>query len=311
MERSQHEDSGTRRLAVGLGWFSIALGTAELLAPHGVARLIGVKPGEATVTTLRGYGAREIATGLAILAQPDESRWLWARVGGDALDLSTLGAAMRSSETSSGRAGSAAIAVLGVTALDILCARGLGRNGEAAGRRQGYRVVQATTINRSIDEVYAFWRSFRNLPRFMRHLESVEVLGERRSRWRARGPAGLTVEWEAQMTDDRPNERIAWRSLPGSQVENSGSVRFESAPGARGTEVRVELEYRPPAGGLGRNVAWLFGEEPAQQIHEDLRGFKQLMETGEIALSDGPGLWRAARPAADPAKLRTLAGVHS
>jgi uncharacterized membrane protein len=113
------------------------------------------------------------------------------------------------------------------------------------------------------------------------------------------------------MTEDRPNEQISWRSLPGSQVENSGTERFQTAPGARGTEVRVELEYRPPAGGLGRNIAWLFGEEPAQQIHEDLHRFKQLMETGEIPLSDGPGMWRAARPAEDTSSIRSIAGVHS
>lgn len=309
MEHAHRQNDGARQLAVGLGWFSVALGTAELLAPRGVARLIGMSPTETTVTTLRGYGARELASGVAILAQPHESRWLWARVGGDAIDLSTLGAAMRASDTSSGRTTVAAVAVLGVTALDVLCAQALSRNGAASHR--GYRVVEATTINRSIDDVYGFWRGFQNLPRFMRHLESVEILGERRSRWRARGPAGLKVEWEAQMTEDRPNEQISWRSLPGSKVDNSGTVRFRSAPGARGTEVRVELEYRPPAGGVGRNVAWLFGEEPAQQIHEDLHRFKQLMETGEIPLSDGPGLSRPARPADDPEKLRSLAGVHS
>jgi uncharacterized membrane protein len=312
MKREHYENGGARQLALGLGWFSIALGTAELLTPNGVARLIGVNPTDGTRATLRTYGAREIANGLAILAQPEEARWLWARVGGDALDLSTLGAAMGSEHTDQGRAVGAAVAVAGVAALDVMCAQALSRNGAASpSAEEGYRVVQATTINRGIDDVYGFWRSFQNLPRFMRHLESVEVIDDRRSRWRAKGPAGLKVEWEAEMIEDRPNELISWRSLPGSQVENRGSVHFQTAPGARGTEVRVELEYRPPAGGIGRNVAWLFGEEPAQQIHEDLRRFKQLMETGEIALSDGPGLWRPARPAADPERLRSIAGVHS
>ena len=108
----------------------------------------------------------------------------------------------------------------------------------------------------------------------------------------------------------RENEWIAWRSVEGSEIRNSGSVRFRRAPGARGTEVRVQLEYTPPAGSLGRAVAWMFGEEPDQQIHEDLHRFKQLMETGEIPLSDGPGLWRAAQPAANPDNLRNLAGVN-
>jgi uncharacterized membrane protein len=180
-----------------------------------------------------------------------------------------------------------------------------------ARRSNRVRVERVTTINKPVHEVYQFWREFQNFPRFMRHLESVEVLGERRSRWRAKGPAGRTVEWEAEMLEDRQDEWIAWRSLPGSQIENSGSVRFSPAPGARGTELRVQLQYSPPAGRLGRGIAWLFGEEPEQQIHDDLHRFKQLMETGEIALSDGPSLWRPAQPARDPQEIRKLAGVQA
>ena len=179
-------------------------------------------------------------------------------------------------------------------------------------RRSGtVRVERVATINKPVHEVYEFWRQFQNFPRFMRHLESVEVLGERRSRWRAKAPAGRTVEWEAEMVEDREDEWIAWRSLPGSQVENSGSVRFSPAPGARGTEVRVQLQYSPPAGRLGQGIAWLFGEAPEQQIHDDLHRFKQLMETGEIPLSDGPSLWRPAQPARDPQEIRNLAGVQA
>ena len=175
----------------------------------------------------------------------------------------------------------------------------------------GVRIERVTTVNKPLHEVYQFWRRFENFPRFMRHLESVEKLDDRRSRWRATAPAGQTVEWEAELIEDRPDEWIAWRSIAGSQIENSGSVRFAPAPGARGTEVRVQLQYSPPAGALGRGIAWLFGHEPDQQIHHDLRRFKQLMETGEIPLSDGPALWRAAQPVEDPARLRKLAGVRS
>src|SRR5688572_4004661 len=103
---------------------------------------------------------------------------------------------------------------------------------------------------------------------------------------------------------------IAWRSLPGSQIENSGSVRFQRAPGARGTEVRVQLDYQPPAGALGRGIAWLFGEEPEQQVKDDLHRFKQLLETGEIPLSDGPAMWRPAQPARNPDRIRSIAGVQ-
>jgi uncharacterized membrane protein len=206
-------------------------------------------------------------------------------------------------------------AVLGVAALDVICARQLSDGGyqgrqRLASRSQPVMVDRVTTVSRPIEDVYQFWKNFENFPRFMRHLESVQVTGDRRSRWCATGPAGMRVEWEAETIRDDENEWISWRSLEGSDVQNSGSVRFTRAPGARGTEVRVQLQYIPPGGALGRRVAWLFGEEPDQQIHEDLHRFKQLMETGEIPLSEGPGLWRAAQPPADPEQIRKLAGVR-
>ena len=187
--------------------------------------------------------------------------------------------------------------------------RARGRSGQDRAD-EAVKVEQVTTINRPVHEVYQFWRSFENFPTFMRHLKSVESLGDGRSRWRATAPAGMSVEWEAELLEDREDEWIAWRSIPGSGIENSGSVRFTPAPGARGTEVRVQLQYRPPAGAVGRGIAWLFGEEPEQQVREDLDRVKQLLETGEIAISDGPSLKHAARPD-DPAKIKSLAGVRS
>lgn len=148
----------------------------------------------------------------------------------------------------------------------------------------------AITINRSPDEVYAEWRDFERLPTFMYHLESVRTTDDRRSHWVAKGPAGMTVEWDAEITEDVPGSRIAWRSLDGASVKNSGSVRFRPAPKGEGTEVYVEVEYSPPGGALGSVVAKLFGEEPNQQIADDLRRFKQFVETGEIARSDGSPL---------------------
>jgi uncharacterized membrane protein len=148
--------------------------------------------------------------------------------------------------------------------------------------------VKATiTVNRPASELYEFWHDFENLPRFMQHLEHVETLDSRRSHWVAKAPANRTVEWDAVITDDVPNERIAWRSVDGSQVSNSGVVRFVPAPGDRGTEIHVELSYDPPAGAAGALVAKLFGEEPGQQVRDDLRRFKQVVETGEVLLSDG------------------------
>jgi len=176
--------------------------------------------------------------------------------------------------------------------------RALGRNtafGDAVSpvasvhRGEGIKVEKSVTINRPVAELYAFWRNFENLPRFMRHLESVTVLDGRRSRWRAHAPAGRTIEWEAEIHNEIPDELIAWRSLPGSEVNNAGSVHFRPAPAGRGTEVRVVLSYEPPAGSgrLGASIARLFGEEPSQQVEDALQRFKQVMEAGEIPSTQG------------------------
>lgn len=148
-------------------------------------------------------------------------------------------------------------------------------------------VEKSVTVNRAPEELYRFWRNFENLPRFMGHLQSVRVLDDRRSHWVAKAPAGTSVEWDAEIVDERPNEMIAWRSTGNSDVENAGTVQFRFAPGGRGTEVRVHLEYNPPAGLLGVGIAKLFGEEPAQQVEGDLRRFKHLMEAGEIPTTEG------------------------
>jgi uncharacterized membrane protein len=315
MQRYDNEQGRGEQLAVGLGWFSIGLGLAELAAPDALARFIGLRDTSNTRSILRAYGAREVGNGIAILMQPDNPMWLWSRVGGDTLDLASLASAGRHDGADTRRLGAAAAAIAGVTALDVICAQQLSARHTdgrplARSRRASVQVERATTISRPIEDVYQFWKNFENFPQFMRHLESVQVTGDRRSRWCAKGPAGTRVEWDAETIRDDENEWIAWRSLEGSDVQNSGSVRFRPAPGARGTEVRVQLQYTPPGGAVGRSVAWLFGEEPDQQIHEDLHRFKQLMETGEIPLSDGPGLWRAAQPASNPEEIRRIAGVH-
>jgi uncharacterized membrane protein len=148
-------------------------------------------------------------------------------------------------------------------------------------------VEKSVTINRPAEDLYRFWRDFTNLPRFMKHLDSVSASGQRRSHWVATGPAGVKVEWDAEITEDRPNELIAWRSLEGADVANAGTVRFEPSTGGRGTVVRVVFDYTPPAGALGAAVSKLFGEEPRQQVEGDLRRFKSVMEAGEIPTSTG------------------------
>jgi uncharacterized membrane protein len=286
------ESVDAEKLARGLGWFSIGLGLAEVLAPGGIAKITGVS--RKNTGLIRLFGLREIASGIGIFSQgrrPTEA--VWSRVVGDALDLACLGAAFASPKTKKGRLAFATANVLAVTALDVLCAQQLS-SGEGEGANEGGRAKKGTTqvknsliINRPPEELYQFWHNFENLPEIMHHLESVKVKGEGRSHWVAKAPAGTSVEWDAEVTEDRPNELIAWRSLEGSDVDNSGSVRFEPAPGKRGTIVKVEINYTPPGGALGSFVAKLFGEEPGQQAQESLRTFKQLMETGEVVVSDG------------------------
>jgi len=153
----------------------------------------------------------------------------------------------------------------------------------ALGGSRGIRVEASTTIYRPAQEVYAYWRQFDNLPRFMSHLQEVRDLGNGRSEWTAKGPLGVPVSWTAEIINDISPELISWRSTGDADVVSAGSVRFTAAPGDHGTEVRVKLQYDPPAGKIGATVAWLFGEDPQTQIEEDLRRFKQLLETGEIS----------------------------
>ncbi|MBV9210105.1 MAG: SRPBCC family protein, partial [Acidobacteria bacterium] len=272
-----------QKLARGLGWFSLGLGLAEVLAPRGIARVVGVRGNK---TLIRLFGLREIAAGVAIFMQEKPAEALWARVAGDALDLAALGACFASPDANKGRVAFATANVLAVTALDVICAQQLSvEKGIMTGGR--VQVKKSITINRSAEELYEFWRDFENLPRFMKHLESVRVTGERTSHWTAKAPGGTSVEWDAVIVDEQAGKFITWRSVEGSDVDNAGSVRFERAPGGRGTIVKVELDYDPPGGVIGKTVAKLFGEEPAQQIYDDLRCFKQVMELGEVVISDG------------------------
>jgi uncharacterized membrane protein len=156
----------------------------------------------------------------------------------------------------------------------------------SVGHNQGVRVEKTLTINKSPEELYRFWRNFEHLPRFMDHVESVQVKDDTHSHWKVKGPAGKSVEWDAAIINDITNELIAWKST-NAEIANAGSVRFRTAPGGRGTEVTVNLEYDPPAGKAGMLVAKLFGEEPTQQVQDDLRRFRQMMEAGEMPTTGG------------------------
>jgi uncharacterized membrane protein len=202
------------------------------------------------------------------------------------MDLATLAASAASPRTNKTGVVFAATSVAAVSAVDVMCAQELSREAGQMTPEGAVRVKRSITVNRPVDKVYAFWRDFENLPQFMYHLESVRVFGPTRSHWVAKGPADKRIEWDSQVTEDRPNEEIAWQSLPGSDIENGGAVSFERRPGGRGTIVRVTLEYRPPGGIAGRAFASLMNRAPEQQVLDDLRRFKQIMETGEIVRSD-------------------------
>ncbi|MDB4878740.1 MAG: cyclase/dehydrase [Gemmatimonadetes bacterium] len=310
-QRLADADRGTggESLADFLGIFSLGLGLAQVLAPEGMSRICGIADAEGNAPLMRLMGFREISHGVAILTNQQPEKAVWSRVAGDALDLAMLGKALANPDNHRGRTLFATANVLAVTALDVMCAKTLSMQPKTeanAGADDGIiRTKRSITVRRPVEEVYAFWRDFENLPRFMRHLESVTVSGDDRSHWVARAPAGQSVEWDATTTEDVENERISWKSEPGSVVYNAGTVRFHPAPGGRGTEVRVELEYDPPFGKLGSKVAMLFREEPGQQVQDDLRHFKQVLETGDIVLSDatkqrGP---HPAQPNEQPIRL--------
>lgn len=284
-EAQRNETGGRDIFAKGLGWFSIGLGLSEIFAPREVARLIGVKNRPAIFIAL---GVRELLSGIGILSARRPAGWLWSRVAGDVMDLSLLGVAFTERGSGKERVEGAAASVAGVMIADVVCALQHSRETEPV------LVEKIIAIDRSPDELYRFWREFENLPRFMRHLESVRTIGRMRSHWVAKGPAGTRVQWDAEITEDRPNELIAWRSLPGADIENSGSVGFERAPGDRGTFVRVNIEYRPPGGIFGATIAKLLGEEPAVQVQRDLFRFKQVMETGQVSTTEGQPSGRAS-----------------
>lgn len=272
------------QLARGLGWFSVGLGVAAILAPRSLSRTAGLRPHRLLLTAI---GLRELACGVGILTQRRPAGWIQARASGDLMDLTMLGIALASNRPKKARIVAATAAVAGVTALDIYCAKNLRRGPRGRTASGAIHIEKVVTINRSPEELYHFWHSFENLPRFMDHLISVRHIGENRWHWVAQGPATFRVEWDAEITDDRLNERIAWHSLDPSDVDHSGEVRFERAPGGRGTVVRVRLDYRVPGGLLGARLAKLLGRAPEQQIDVDLRRFKQFMETGEIARTEG------------------------
>jgi uncharacterized membrane protein len=307
------QDGNADQLARLLGWFSIGLGIAEIVAPRQLADLIGV---EHKPSVFRMLGLREIGHGVAILSQDHPAPGVWSRVVGDMLDLALIGTQLDSDNPEREKTLAATMSLVGVAAVDLYTAKRLsqgsnGSNGSHSHTAEeqdsvrgiiesgsGIKVKKSVTVGRPITEVYGFWSNFENLPRFMTHLQSVEVDG-RRSHWTAVGPANMRVEWDAETVEDRPEELISWRSLPGGQVDTAGYVRFRPAPGNRGTEVLVEMRYDPPGGVVGASIAKLFGESGQEVVTRDLQAFKNVLETGEVVHSDS-SIYTRAHPARPP-----------
>ena len=229
----------------------------------------------------------------------------WARHGNGAAGLGRWGTL----------AGAALLVTYGVSRRSLpglvlaaaatpLAYRGLSGRWPALGRRvdsgeqvrralsgdRGFKVHEAIRLERPLAEVYQFWRQLENLPQFMAHLESVTDPGNGRSHWVAKGPGGKRVEWDAEIINDVENQVIAWRSLPGADVDSAGSVNFDTMRAGQSTQVTVNLQYAPPAGRVGGLAAMLVGREPSQMIREDLRRLKQLLEAGEVPRATDPGL---------------------
>ena len=287
--RQANQNGRGNQVALALGWFSVGLGLAQLLAPRKISQAIGVEP---RPTAMRLLGAREVALGVGLLSSRRQSPWAWGRVAADAMDIGLLGAATRKAPSGArSRLGMVTAAVAGIAVLDVMTSLQQTRRESARGGSVAdsgaVDVEKFVAVNRSPEECYQFWRNFENLPRFMEHLESVTNLGDQRSHWKAAAPGGASVEWDAELTVDQPGRLLAWRSVDNADVDSAGTVSFEPAAGGRGTILRVEMLYKPPGGKPAAMLAKLSGRDPAQMIGEELRRFKWLIETGVIPTTVG------------------------
>ncbi|MGM1065460.1 SRPBCC family protein [Saccharothrix sp. Mg75] len=304
LARGRGRQDEVRQRGRRLGWLSFALGVVQLAAPGAVRRISGVDDSARSRAVVPVVGARELVHAAGLLAGRRKGAWAWTRVAGDAMDLTALGLALahRGGHRRRRLVGVTG-AVAGITVLDLMTAVRATRAARtspvqtARGVRTGEPVelTATTTIRKPTSEVYAFWRDLENLPTFMAHLEEVRETGGRTSHWVADAPFGKNVEWDAEITEETPGEKIAWRSTGKADVPNAGTVWFVPAPDGASTEVHVVLVYEIPGGAVGKAVAKYFGEEPHQQLDDDLRRFKQVLETGEVVRSDGAPWGKRAR----------------
>jgi uncharacterized membrane protein len=282
---------GRDRLVRALGCTSAVAGARLVLAPKAAVEVLGVgdAPGHRTAAQLVGVRNLGAAAGLLVQSGP---AWLWARVGGDMMDMALLGfGASRSGlvhknadRRRATRAAVVAIAIAGITGIDLFAAITRSRPTTTL------RLTSSVTVAVPAVQAYELWRLLEGLPTFLAHVDEVRATGPETSHWRASAPFGAAVEWDAKIVDDVPGELLAWQSLAGGAVSNAGDVRFLRAPGGRGTEIHVTLHYRISGARAAAALARYFGEHPAQLLDDELRRFKQVAETGEVVRSEGaPG----------------------
>lgn len=276
-EPGEHSDGA--QLSRGLGWFSLALGTAELAAPRMLARAIGIEADRRSSWILRAFGVRELAAGVAILLQPRRPWPVWSRVAGDVLDIATMATAAITRRTSGTRVAATLATLGGAVAIDTIAAQRVQRAYAASNEP----VIFSVTINRPAREVYEFYRRFDQLPVFMDWLDEVRVLDDRTSHWTARLPVVGSIGWDAEIVDERHGELIEWRAVEGSPLALHGKVTFAKTPGRDMTEVRVQMELGLPGTKPSAALAKLFAKP---QIKGDLRRLKMVLETGEVLRSD-------------------------
>ncbi len=277
----------SEQVARGLGWFSIGLGMVEMFAPRALSRMIGVRYHP---VCMRAFGAREATAGIGILTHPNQpAGWLWARVGGDILDLAALGWAFNTNRRSTAKRMAAVAAVAGVTVLDIICAQGYTKIATDTG------FESSVTIGKSPKELYDLWREPQIMSQVMGNFAEVRKVDEEYMHWVIFGFIGRTFEFDAKSVEQRPGELIRWKSISGSVPPNGGEVWFRPAPGDRGTEVTLRFKLESSANTLHKAASTLMPSIPKMAIRKALMRFKSLAETGEIpSLKNNPSARRNA-----------------
>jgi uncharacterized membrane protein len=288
-----------QRTTTGLGLLSLGLGLFGSLAPGAASRILGAKDCDRTRRAIRAASFAQAVGGILVLTRRRATPWLWAGVAGDAIELALVANATSAGALPVSRA---LLTGAGFVGLAITAAGAALRTSKVApdGLPRNIHLNADVTVQRSTREVYQAWRDLQSLPRFMSHVESVSPDGDK-VRFRARLPVGMALEWEVELKEDVPGEKISWTSTEDSPIRNHGAVSFQPAPGNRGTQVHLVLDYEPPAGALGQAFMQLFGAVPREKMRADLRKFKQILETGSVMQSDASVHTGAhpARPSAD------------